>query len=101
MSATDVQDSNVGAILLTCVITDRKVLQHTAMEYLHLSQILLNSASSISGKMAQMLLRRGCNLTGSSGVVPSLPVTVDWAITLDPRSGNFRIKNTSRENFSH
>ena len=50
MSATDVQDSNVGVFLLTCVVKDRKVLQHFAMEYLHLSQILLNSASSIKWK---------------------------------------------------
>ena len=79
------RDRYVGALLLTCVATDHKVLQHPAMEILHLSQIWLNSASSTSGKMARMLLRRCCNLIGSSGVVPPLPVTVDWAITLDPK----------------
>ena len=73
------------ALPLTCVVPDHKVLQHPAMEYLQLSQILSNSASSISGKMARMLLLRCCNLTGSSGVVPPLPVTVDWAIMLDPK----------------
>ena len=48
-----------------CVVPDRKFLEQPTMEYLHLSQILLNLALSISGKMAWMLLLR-CSLTGSS-----------------------------------
>ena len=44
------RDRYVGALLLTYVATDHKILQHPAMEILHLSQIWLNSALSISGK---------------------------------------------------
>jgi len=64
----------------------RKYLQAPSRDSLHFSQIvLLNSSSSICGKMARMLPLRSPNLMGSNAVVSPCPVTVHWDIVADPK----------------